>query len=450
MQKKYHLIAVGGSVMHNVAIDLKDMGHIITGSDDEIYEPSRSRLQAKSLLPEEMGWHPEKIDVTLDAVILGKHARIDNPELKKAQELGIPIYSFPEFISKHSKAKRRVCIAGSHGKTSTTAMIMHVLRKMDMTFDYLVGAKLDGFEKMVKISDADVLICEGDEYPSSALDNRAKMLHYNADISVITGMAWDHVNIYKTYESYKDAFRRFLKSMPEHGVCFFDQSDEVLNHMMQNEIFDVKRISYDALEPNKKSVLEWEGNTYDLKVFGRHNMLNMNAARLVCAELGVSADEFFNAMSDFKGAAKRLELISENKPVIYRDFAHAPSKCQATVEAVRSRYGQSKIKAILELHTFSSLDQKFIKNYKGTMNNADEAIVFYDEHALKMKKMPELEAAKVANSFDHAHIEVISDPKHLAKAIKNSQNDGTEVLLIMSSGSLAGIDLNQLLELQAE
>lgn len=431
--------------MHNLALDLSDLGHIVTGSDDEIYEPSRSRLKAKGLLPDQMGWDRSRITSDLDAVILGKHAHKDNPELEAALDLGLPVYSFPEFIAMQSNARHRICIAGSHGKTSTTAMVMHVLKHEGLDFDYLVGAQLEGFNKMVRMSGSDILVVEGDEYASSALDNRAKMLHYKANIAVITGMAWDHVNIYPSYESYKNAFRDFLNSMPETAVCFFDQNDQELNEMMLMESFPLTRKSYNALPLNKKSQVEFEGETYPVEIFGQHNMLNLNAARYVCQELGIDAGRFFEAIKEFKGAAKRLEKIYENGVTVYRDFAHAPSKCLATVNAVRSRYPDRKIRAVLELHTYSSLNIEFISNYRGSIDAADEAIVFYDNHALEIKRMAALDKNQVSQAFDHDSLAVTSDPGSLESWIRESLNGEAEVLLIMSSGALGGVNVGQII-----
>jgi len=445
MQKKYHLIAIGGSVMHNLALDLHHLGHHVTGSDDEIYEPSKSRLAQKGLLPDAFGWDPRRITNDIDAVILGKHARIDNPELIRAQELGLEIYSFPEFIARHSMAKTTVCIAGSHGKTSTTAMIMHVLKRQGIDFDYLVGAQLEGFEKMVRMSGAPILVTEGDEYPSSALDNRATMIHYNADIAVITGLAWDHVNIYKTYDSYKNAFRAFLDSMPKESICFFDCSDSELNAMMINEGFPPERESYKAFKLNKKGHVEFDAELYPMKIFGRHNMLNLSAAYNVCQRLGIDKKMFFDSMASFKGAAKRLELICD-APLVYRDFAHAPSKCKATVEAVKSRYPGKNLKAVFELHTFSSLDKSFLKQYAGTMNQADTAYVYYDKHALAMKKMPDLDRDEVYSAFSKEDLTVTTESKELEKIIRDSKTDGTEVLLVMSSGVIGGLNLSELFD----
>jgi len=444
MQKKYHLIAIGGSVMHNVAIDLAEMSNKITGSDDEIYEPSRSRLLTKGLLPDKMGWDSTRITEDIDAIILGKHAKKDNPELLKAQELGLPIYSFPEFVTSRSNAKKRVCISGSHGKTSTTAMIMHVLRSLKYDFDYLVGANLEGFDKMVKLSNSDILIVEGDEYPSSCLDERAKMLHYKPNIAVITGMAWDHVNIYKTYESYKNIFRSFLNGLDSDAICYYDQTDSELNYMVQNEVFPPERISYNAFELNKKNEIEVDGEKYPVKIFGKHNMLNLKAAYNVCSDLGVSKVDFFNCIGSFTGAAKRLELIFESESlIVYKDFAHAPSKCKATVNAIRSRYQNQKVKAVLELHTFSSLDKAFTPQYKNTMNEANKAYVFFDPHAMKMKNMPLLDKVEVKKHFNHPEMVIFDEKEEFVNEILASKDDGTEVLLVMSSGSLGGLELEK-------
>ncbi len=436
---RYHLIAIGGRVMHNVAIDLQDMGHIVTGSDDEIYNPSRDRLASYDLLPDKMGWDAERITEDMDAIILGKHARDDNPELARAQALGLPIYSFPEFISKNSKATQRVCVAGSHGKTSTTAMIMHVLRHNGLDFDYLVGDSLEGFGKMVKISDADILVVEGDEYPSSCIDNRAKMIHYQPNISVITGLAWDHVNIYKTYEDYKDAFRSFLSLMERDAVCFFDQTDAELVKMMATEHFPCIRTGYYPLDQNKKSQVVREDQVYNINVFGRHNLLNMHAALHSCKSLGIEEEAFFEAIASFTGAANRLEKIYESTShIVYKDFAHAPSKCRATVNAVRSQHPNKKIKGILELHTFSSLNKDFLPHYSGSLDGLDMAAVLYDPHAMAMKKMLLFDKSVVSDAFGYEGLLVLNERAELEDYLTNGEAD---IILIMSSGNLAGMDM---------
>ena len=437
--KNYHLIALGGSVMHNLAIDLKDAGHRVTGSDDEIYEPSRSRLREYGLLPNKMGWFPEKITDEIDVIILGKHAKNDNPELLKAQNLGLPITSFPEFVAQHSAAKKKIAITGSHGKTTTTSMVMHVLKKEGLEFDYLVGAQIDGFEKMVKISGAPILVVEGDEYPSSCLDDRAKMLHYKADVSVITGVAWDHVNIYKTYDAYLKIFQTYLEQSPEGSKIFFDQSDDALTKLILDKQYSSIRTGYAGLHTDRKGAVVYEGETYPIQVFGQHNLKNLQAAMLVCQELKIEPTDFLRHIGSFSGAAKRLELLHQSESItVYKDFAHAPSKAKATAEAVRSKYRNKKIKAILELHTFSSLSQDFIHHYKGSLDGLDSVAVFYDPAAMKLKRMPDLDKKVVATAFKHSQLQVLNDLGAL-EAFLQEDKDLYEVVLIMSSGNLGGL-----------
>lgn len=445
MQKRYHLIAIGGAVMHNLAINLSEKGNKITGSDDEIYDPSHSRLLNKGLLPDKMGWDTTQITPDLDAIILGKHAKKDNPELIKALELGLPIYSFPEFVDLHTKATTRICVTGSHGKTTTTAMIMHVLKKLDFKFDYLVGAKLQGFETMVHLEGNDVLVVEGDEYPSSCLDNRAKMLHYKPTHAIVTGIAWDHVNIYNTEDDYIKIFDDFVDQLNENSICFYDETDSRLNQMMIYNKYKTNRESYIAFRTNKKQQVVFGGQLYQIGVFGDHNLKNMMAAFKVCQSIGIKPDQFLEAISDFTGASKRLEKIIENDGfVIYKDFAHAPSKSKATVEAIRNKFKNQKVRAILELHTFSSLNQSFLPQYKNSLDLADEAMVFYDEHALEMKGMPPLSKQIIIDAFGRTDLLVSNEKEHLETYISNSKKEGVDVLLVMSSGSLSGIKLEDI------
>ncbi|NNE27075.1 MAG: peptidoglycan synthetase [Saprospiraceae bacterium] len=444
--KRYHLIAIGGAVMHNVAIDLKESGHRVTGSDDEIYEPSRSRLASFGLLPEAMGWDDERIYSDIDTIILGKHAKDNNPELLKAIDLNLNIVSFPEFIAQHSQATKRVCIAGSHGKTTTTSMIMHVLKYYNHDFDYLVGAKLEGFHKMVKISGADTLVVEGDEYPSSCLDNRAKMLHYNPNISVVTGVAWDHVNIYKTYDDYLEIFIRFLSEMGESDICFFDQNDQDLLRLVLDNRFKCKLRSYLPFELNSEGEIVRYANTHPVQIFGSHNMSNLKAAFYVCDALGIQEDDFFKAIQSFKGAQKRLEYIGKYHACeIYRDFAHAPSKCAASSKAMREKYPNAKITAVIELHTFSSLNEDFIQQYAHTMDDIDIAYVFYDPHAAEMKGMPSIPPQNIKAAFQHPNLSVVTNSQLLKQEILQSK-ELSDVLVVMSSGNLGGLDLKKLFD----
>ena len=439
----YHLIAIGGSIMHNLAIDLLDLGHKVTGSDDEIYEPSRSKLESRGLLPQKLGWDGKRISPDINTIILGKHAKEDNPELQVALKLGLTIQSFPEFIASSTTATQRIAITGSHGKTSTTAMAMYVMKKLQIDFDYLVGAQIEGFDKMVRMSGADILIVEGDEYPSSALDMRAKMLHYNANISVITGVAWDHVNIYKTYKDYKQIFIDYLDKKTKEDLVFFDQSDSALLDMVLDKKYACKRIGYEHLEISKKGEVIWNTKTYPIQVFGRHNMKNMNAARLVCNQLGVSTEDFLLAIKDFTGAAKRLETISQTENrVVYKDFAHAPSKAEATAEAVRARYPKARIFGLLELHTFSSLSMDFIEQYNSSLDSLDDVVVFYDPAAVALKRMPDLEAQKVKSAFNHHSLQIINSSIDLDQKLKVIKESDFDVVLIMSSGNLGGLIIN--------
>ena len=442
---RYHLIAIGGSVMHNLAINLQSMGHKVSGSDDEIYEPSKSRLSLHGLLPSEMGWHSNKIENDIDTVILGKHARSDNPELQRAIKLGLQIMSFPEFVNEVSKASTRIVVAGSHGKTSTTSMIMHVMKVLEYDFDYLVGAQLSGFDTMVRLSGADILVVEGDEYPSSCLDDSAKMLHYNATCGIITGVAWDHVNIYKTYEDYLQIFRLFLDQMPENSPIYFDMTDSQLLHMATTESFQCKRVGYQAMEDIKSNKVTYNNENYSLRIFGNHNYKNLQAAYHACEHIGISKEDFLSAITTFSGASKRLERIKEADPITYKDFAHAPSKVKATTEAVRSQYPKSKIAGVLELHTFSSLQHSFIHNYSGSADGVDYLVVFYDPAAIAQKRLPQLDKKDLSKAINHKHMLVCDSPEDLEMALGNLLRDAYDVLLVMSSGNLGGINLKEML-----
>lgn len=443
---RYHLIAIGGSIMHNLAIDLLEMGHSVTGSDDEIYEPSRSRLKQKGLLPSQMGWDTSRISDEIDVVILGKHARLDNPELKRALDLGLKVVSFPEFVNENTNATHRLVITGSHGKTTTTSMIMHVLNDLDYDFDYLVGAQIKGFDKMVKLSGADILVVEGDEYPSSCLDDRAKMLHYNATATVITGVAWDHVNIYKTYNDYLAIFHSYLNNLDTGTKVYFDQTDKTLLDMVVDRKYSCDRISYQALPTNKKGQVMLRESKYEIGVFGEHNMKNLSAAMLLCNELGVTKEAFLKSIASFTGAAKRLEIIKDTPELkVYKDFAHAPSKVLATCNAVRSKYQNAHIVGILELHTFSSLRMSFIEHYNGAAQALDKIIVFFDPEALKHKQLPMLEPEAVAKAFGHDQIQVSSNPNDLLQQLVSIKSSKTDVILIMSSGNMGGLNPYELL-----
>lgn len=438
-----HLIAIGGAVMHNLAIALKTKGLIVTGSDDEIFEPSLSRLKKHGLLPEKQGWHPENIHPGLSAVILGMHARADNPELLRAKELNLTVYSFPEYIYEQSKDKIRVAVCGSHGKTTITSMIMHVLNNQNKKFDYLVGAQLAGFETMVQISDAPLMIIEGDEYFASPLDRRPKFLHYKAQITLISGIAWDHFNVFPTFENYSDQFKILMESLSKDQLLILNEEDENINALLNNAEVNAEIKKYstpDYFLENNIFHLHFENKVYTFEIFGRHNMQNMEAARLVCNALNIENHIFYSAMETFKGAAKRLEILFKNdKCTVFRDFAHAPSKVFATVNAVKEQYPERTLVACLELHTFSSLNKTFITHYKNTMNNADVKIVYFNPHTVELKKLPELMPEEVKQFFNDDTLQVINNSTQLAKLLKTLKNVNTNFLL-MSSGNFDNLD----------
>ncbi len=444
--QKVHFIAIGGSAMHNLALALHNKGYLVTGSDDEIFEPSKSRLTAKGILPPHMGWNPdENIHSNLDAVILGMHARVDNPELLKAQKLGLKIYSYPEYIYEQSKNKQRVVIAGSHGKTSITSMILHVLKFNNKDFDYLVGAQIEGFETMVRLSNAPVIVIEGDEYLASPVTKVPKFLQYKHHIAVISGIAWDHINVFPTFEEYKKQFELLVEATPKSGIIIYNADDKNLASIVKAlKRDDVQKIEYEEHKSKTK-----DGQTYlsyieekvPVKFFGEHNMYNVQAAKDVCLKLGISENGFYNAIQTFKGAANRLELLAENESTkIFKDFAHAPSKLKATTKAVANQFPKKKLIACLELHTFSSLNKAFLNQYEDTFDKPDLSIVYYNPETIKHKKLPEITPEDVKRGFNKPKLEVFTDSKKVIEYIR-SQNLKDSVLLLMTSGNFDGLNL---------
>ncbi|TDB68873.1 UDP-N-acetylmuramate--L-alanine ligase [Arundinibacter roseus] len=448
-QQKIHFISIGGSVMHNLALELNRKGFQITGSDDEIYEPSRSRLANQALLPAEMGWFPEKITADLDAVLLGMHARPDNPELLKARQLGIPVYSYPEFVFSQSIDKQRVVISGSHGKTTITSMILHVMRLCQRKFNYLVGAQLEGFDHMVRLdADAPVIIIEGDEYFTSPDDPTPKFLHYQPHILLVSGIAWDHFNVYPTWESYVRQFEILADSLPRAGVMVFDETDNMLDVIGQKERMDVTKIPYEA-HPYKVR----DGHTYlltktlgevPLYIFGEHTMKNISGAKAVCERLGITDEEFYGAIQTFKGAAKRMEMLAKAPGVnAYRDFAHAPSKVEATTRAVKEQFPKRRLVACTELHTFSSLNKTFLKQYRHKLEAADVAVVFYSPDVVEHKRLEPISAEDIRAAFKRDDLFVFTKPEELVGFLKEQKWVNTN-LLMMSSGTFGGLDLKKL------
>jgi len=442
---RIHLIAIGGAAMHNLAIALKDNGYHVTGSDDQIFEPSRSRLEKKGLLPNEMGWDATLITEDIDAIILGMHAREDNPELIKAQQLDLLVYSYPEFIYQQSLEKERVVIAGSHGKTTITSMILHVLKKLNMDFDYLVGAQIEGFETMVRLSDAPLIILEGDEYLSSPIDRRPKFHLYDPHIALISGIAWDHINVFPTFENYLEQFELFVGQMMDDAVLTYCQADETLDETVNEYGSHLDLRPYEApvytIENGRSFILRGEERV-EVSVFGEHNLQNLNGALMVCEAIGIDEDDFYEAIRDFKGAARRLEEIAHNdQTVIYKDFAHSPSKLKATVKAVKQQWPDRKLVACMELHTFSSLTKEFLLEYGGTMEDADTAIVFFKEETLAQKRLAPITTDEVKLAFGRADIEVFTN-SDLLKSRLSGLDLGNSNLLMMSSGNFGGIDVD--------
>lgn len=442
---KVHFISIGGSVMHQLAIALQGKGYQVTGTDDEIFEPALTHLRDKGLLPSAFGWQPELITPDLDAVILGMHAKADNPELVKAQELGLSIYSFPEYIFHESQQKKRVVVGGSHGKTTTTSMIMHVLKTCHQDFDYLVGAKLAGFDQSVKVTNAPTIVCEGDEYLASALLRQPKFHFLFPHVAILTGIAWDHINVFPTFEFYLEQFVIFMHKIEAGGVLIYNETDEVLNKLvLANKRNDIRYMPYKVPAhqiTNGQTYITLDGAEGPLSVFGDHNLLNMQAAYYACAELGISAKDFVGAMANFTGASKRLELLASNNVCnIYRDFAHAPSKVIATIEAVKQQFPSRKLIGVLELHTYSSLNKEFMHQYKGALEKTDTAVVFYSKHALQIKGLPELPESYVVEGFDKKGLLVMTDKNALEQWLQAQDYSNTN-LVLMSSGNYDGIDL---------
>ncbi len=446
--KHIHLIAIGGSAMHNIALALHHKGFHVTGSDDEIYDPARGRLAKYGLLPATEGWHTERITSQLDAIIVGMHAREDNPELKKARELGIQIYSYPEYVYEQSKDKKRVVVAGSHGKTTTTAMILHVLQKLGQDTDYLVGAQLEGFETMVRLSDAPVIVLEGDEYLASPLDRRPKIHFYKPHVSIITGIAWDHINVFPTFENYVEQFEIYIKDIQKDGVLFWFEKDEQLQKIADVNP-DIRTQAYGTPQHeiiDNQTILYFNHKKIPLQIFGQHNLQNMEAARLVCNELGIEDETFYEAISDFGGAARRLQCLKETpQNIAYLDFAHAPSKVEATIRALKEQYPDRELVGCLELHTFSSLNKNFLSQYHDTMNAADIACVFFSEHTLKMKRLPELSTQEIVDSFGHPNMKVFTEKDDLTNFLEHL-NWKKRNLLMMSSGKFGGVDIKNLVD----
>ncbi len=444
---RVHFIAIGGSAMHNLAIALHEKGFEVTGSDDEIFEPSKSRLQKHGLLPETIGWNPAIIDRKPDAIILGMHARQDNPELIRAQELGLKVYSYPEYLYEQTKNKTRIVVGGSHGKTTITSMIMHVLKTLGKDFDYMVGAQLEGFDTMVRLSEsAPIAVFEGDEYLSSPIDMRPKFLWYKPHVALLSGIAWDHINVFPTWEGYIEQFELFAQSIEPNGKLIYFDGDENLRNIASKSS-NISTIPYHGLKQrneNGTTIVEHNNKEYRLKVFGDHNLQNIEGAMHVCESIGIANNEFLETITSFAGAAKRLQVLNSNESsTIFLDFAHSPSKLKATTSAVKKQFPDRKLVACTELHTFSSLNKNFLPQYEGTMAEADEAIVFFSPEVVAHKKLPLFDKKDVEKAFNQSNLTVYTSPTELVERLKSSEWENSN-LLIMTSGNFSGVDLKKL------
>ena len=445
---KIHFIAIGGSAMHNLAIALKLKGFSITGSDDAINDPSRSRLKKYNLLPQKEGWFSDKITSDIDAVVLGMHAKDDNPELLKARKIGLKIYSYPEFIFDQSKDKIRIVIGGSHGKTSITSLVLHVLSTLNIEYDYMVGAQLDGFEVMVKLSDTSkYIVLEGDEYLSSALDLRPKFHLYKPHIALISGIAWDHINVFKTFENYLKQFEIFINSIEKNGTLVYNELDPELKKLVSSNKSNLNYIPYSI--PKHKiidgiSFIDINNRLYRLKIFGDHNLQNISGALNICKALGVESEDFYNAITSFNGASNRLELVYKSSDtIIFKDFAHSPSKVKATTEAVHKQFPNRKLISFFELHTYSSLNPLFLEKYRDTLKHSDECYIYYSEKNMRIKRLEPIDSELIIRSFNHSSLTVIDNYEKLNKKIYDLDLSNS-VLLMMSSGKFGGLDIDKI------
>ena len=442
-----HFIAIGGAAMHNLALALHNKGYQVTGSDDTIFEPSKSRLEKKGLLPIQFGWYPEKITSDIEAIILGMHAKADNPELLRAQELGLKIYSYPEFLYEQSKNKTRVVIGGSHGKTTITSMILHVMHYHNIEVDYMVGAQLEGFDTMVHLThENDFIVLEGDEYLSSPIDRRPKFHLYQPNIALLSGIAWDHINVFPTFENYVEQFEIFVNQITKGGILVYNEEDQVVKKVAEESTNTIRKMSYQTPSyrvEDGTTFLDTPEGPMPIEVFGAHNLNNLAGAKWICQNMGVDEADFYEAIASFKGASKRLEKIAEGKgKVAYKDFAHSPSKVSATTKAVKAQYPNRKLVACLELHTYSSLNAEFLKEYEGALDAADVAVVFYSPDAVKIKQLEEVSYDQIAQSFKRDDLIIYTNPAEFKDFLFNYDLNNS-ALLLMSSGNYGGLNFDE-------
>ena len=446
-----HFIAIGGAAMHNLALALHLKGDTVTGSDDVIFDPSKTRLEARGILPEAFGWYPDKITSNLDAVVVGMHAKADNKELLKAQDLGLKIYSYPEFLYEQSKFKTRVVIGGSHGKTTITSMILHVLHYFDRDVDYMVGAQLEGFDIMGKLTDEnDFIILEGDEYLSSPIDSRPKFHLYKPNIALLSGIAWDHINVFPTWDIYVEQFKIFIDSIIKGGSITYNIEDAEVKKVVENSENTIRKFPYqtpDYIVENGITILETDEGSMPIEIFGKHNLNNLAGAKWICQQIGIDENDFYEAISTFQGASKRLEKIAEtDNAIAYKDFAHSPSKVLATTNALKNQYPDRKLIACLELHTYSSLNPEFLNQYKGALAAADISVVFYSPRAVEIKKLQAISQQQIMDAFQSGDLIVYTNPEEF-KDFLFSQKFNNMSLLLMSSGNYGGLNFDEIKQL---
>lgn len=443
---RIHCISHWWRVTSSLAIQLKLLGHNVTGHDDEIYEPSKSALAQHGLLPQHEWWDADSVTSDIDMIVLGMHASADNPELLRAKELGLMIKSYPEVIYEFSKNKMRVVIAGSHGKTTTTSMVMHVLKHNGISFDWVVGGIVPGFDTMVSLDDNHkIIIIEWDEYPDGKINMTAKMLLYKHNIGILNGIAWDHITTYPTFDSYLLPFQTFVDQTPTDGFLGYYQDDQEVTNIMEHTDTQAQTVWY-TVHPH----IIRDGITYlqtpqwevKLSIFWAHNCINISAAKLVCNQLDLSDEQFYAAIWSFTGAGNRLQLIHQDDAkhlTILRDFAHSPSKLTATINAVKTQYPDRTIIGLFELHTFASLSASFLPEYKWSFDAADIACVYYDDHTFQIKRMTPLTKEVVINGFGRSDL-VVQDSANDLQAWYDNLDLTNSVVVLMSSGNFGGVE----------
>jgi len=326
-------------------------------------------------------------------------------------------------------------------------MILHVLNYHERAVDYMVGAQLDGFETMVHLTaENDFIVLEGDEYLSSPIDRRPKFHLYKPNIALLSGIAWDHINVFPTFENYVSQFKIFTDAMVHGGIMVYNEEDATVKEVVESSENHIQKYPYQTPKhfiDNGVTYLETSEGDLPLEVFGTHNLQNLAGAKWICQHMGIDEDDFYEAIASFSGASKRLEKIAENDTsVIFKDFAHSPSKVAATTKAVKKQYENSNVLACLELHTYSSLNAVFLEEYKGALDAADKAVVFYSPDAVKIKQLEAVTSAQIAKAFQREDLIIYTNPQEF-KAFLFAENLKNTALVFMSSGNYGGLNLEE-------